>query len=248
VRAAFFLLLFANLAFLAWGQWIDVPQPVPANQALTRLPRLKLVNELTPDDARPSSGSATKSALQVPAAASRCLSVGPFSDLASATRGAAQLHEKGFAPTQRSEQGEIPKGFWVYIGGLSSDLEVARVLHTLEQASIQDAHLMPGAGDARRVSVGLFSERQRADKRAQTVQKLGLQPEVADRKLPGTVFWEDVTLPAGTSSLPTQDLFSAGADSHIEAVPCPSATGRPDATPTRSTTFPTKMAGASKMP
>jgi hypothetical protein len=248
VRAAFFLLLFGNLAFLAWGQWIDVPQRVPANEAFSRLPRLKLVNELAPNDARPSSGSATKTALQTPAAASRCMSVGPFSDLASATRGAAQLHERGFTPTQRSEQGEIPKGFWVYIGGLTSDLEVARVLHTLEQASIQDAHLMPGNGDARRVSVGLFSERQRADKRAQAVQKLGLQPEVTERKLPGTVFWEDVTLPAGTSSLPTQDLSGAGTDSPIEAVPCPSGTGQTGATPTRSTTLATKMAGASKVP
>jgi hypothetical protein len=248
VRAAFFLLLFANLAFLAWGRWIDVPQRVPANGAFTKLPRLKLVNELPPDGTRPSLSTATKTALQVPAALSRCMSVGPFSDLTSATRGAAQLREKGFSPTQRSEEAEISKGFWVYIGGLTSDLEVARVLRTLEQASIQDAHLMPETGDARRVSVGLFSERPRADKRAQAVQKLGLQPEVAERKLPGTVFWEDVTLPAGTASLPTQDLSGEATDPPIEAVPCPGGTSQPDATPGRSTTLPSKIAGGSKVP
>ncbi len=59
---------------------------------------------------------------------------------------------------------------------------------------------MPGSGAARQVSVGLFSERQRADRRAQAVQKLGLQPEVGERKVPGTVFWEDVSLPAGTAA------------------------------------------------
>jgi hypothetical protein len=248
VRAVFFLLLFANLTYLAWAHWIDVPQPVPANAAVTKLPRLKLVTELSPNEAPPSSASARRTALQMPAATSRCRSVGPFSDLASATRGAAQLREKGFTPTQRSEEGEVPKGFWVYIGGLTSDVEVTRVLRTLEQASIQDAHLMPVSGEPRRVSVGLFSDRQRADRRAQAVQKLGLEPEVTERKVPGTVFWEDVTLPAGTASLSTEDVSGEGPGSHIEAVPCPSDPGQPDTMPTRSPTFPTKVAGASKVP
>jgi hypothetical protein len=250
VRPAFFLLLFANLAYLAWANWIDVPQPAPANAAFAKLPRLKLVTEVSPDAAPPASASARRTALQMPAAAtSRCTSVGPFNDLASATRGAAQLREKGFTPTQRSEQGDVPKGFWVYIGSLTSDVEVTRVLRVLEQASIQDAHLMPESGEARRVSVGLFSDRQRADRRAQAVLKLGLQPEVAERKLPGTVFWEDVTLPAGSASLSTQDLSGEGpGGSHIEAVPCPGGPGQ-ETTPTRSPTFPTKVAvGASKVP
>jgi hypothetical protein len=248
VRAAFFLLLFANLSYLAWAQWIDVPQPAPANAAFAKLPRLKLVTEVSPDEAAPSSASARRTALQMPAATARCMSLGPFSDLASATRGAAQLREKGFTPTQRSEDGEIPKGFWVYIGGLTSDVEVTKVVRVLEQASIQDAHLMPASGEARRVSVGLFSDRQRADRRAQAVQKLGLQPEVAERKLPGTVFWEDVILPAGTASLSTQDLSGEGPGSRMEAAPCPGGPGQPDTMPTRSPTFPTKVAGASKVP
>jgi hypothetical protein len=248
VRAVFFLLLFANLTYLAWAHWIDVPQPAPANATFAKLPRLKLVTELSPNEAPPSSASARRTALQMPAATSRCMSVGPFNDLASATRGAAQLREKGFTPTQRSEEGEIPKGFWVYIGGLTSDVEVTRVLRVLEQASIQDAHLMAESAEARRVSVGLFSERQRAERRAQALQKLGLQPEITERNLPGTVFWEDVTLPAGTASLSTQDVSGEGPGSHTEAVPCPSGPGQPDTMPTRSATFPTKVAGASKVP
>lgn len=249
MRAVFFLLLFANLTYLAWAHWVDVPQPAPANAAFAKLPRLKLVTELSRDEVPPSSSaSAQRTALRMPAATSRCTSVGPFSDLASATRGAAQLRDKGLTPTQRPEAGEVAKGFWVYIGGLTSDVEVARVLRVLEQASIQDAHLMPESGEARRVSVGLFSDRQRADRRAQAVQKLGLQPEVTERKLPGTVFWEDVAVPAGTASLPTQDLSGEGAGSHFEAVPCPGGPGQPDTMPARSPTFPTKVAGASKVP
>ncbi len=155
--------MFANLAFLAWAEWVDAPQPAPANEAYAKLPRLKLVNELPESDARPSSGNGTarKTALEVapqaPPATSRCLSVGPFDDQPSATRGASQLREKGLAPRQRVEKGEISKGFWVYIGGLKTDSDVSEVLRTLEQSHVEDAHLMSDTGDVHQVSVGLFS-------------------------------------------------------------------------------------------
>ena len=260
MRALFFLLVFANLAFLAWAEWVDAPQPAPANEAYAKLPRLKLVNELPDSDARPSSGNgnARKTALEVapqtPPATSRCLSVGPFDDQPSATRGASQLREKGLAPRQRVEKGEISKGFWVYIGGLKTDSDVSEVLRTLEQSHVEDAHLMSDTGDVHQVSVGLFSERDRADRRAESVQKLGLHPEVAERKLPATLFWMDVDLPPGAVSPTAQEMVAAGgAASRAEVVPCPTEAPPPDATPVPGTTEPfrTKVAGAapaSKVP
>jgi SPOR domain len=254
VRVVFFLLLIANLAFFGWAELVDAPQPAPTNAAYAKLPRLKLVNELPADVARPSSGNARKTALQITPEAPRCLSIGPFDDQDSAMRNASKLREKGLTPRQRVEKGEISKGFWVYIGGLKTDDDVAKVLRTLEQSHVDDAHLMPDtSGDAaHQVSVGLFSERDRADRRAESVQKLGLQPEVAERKLPATLFWMDVDLPSGTAAPTSQDV-AAGTDiSHIEITPCP-AQALPDAAPvppSPDTTppFRTKVAGASKLP
>jgi cell division septation protein DedD len=267
VRAVFFLLVFANLAFLAWAEWVDAPQPAPANEAYAKLPRLKLVNELPATDARPSSGndsangagSARKTALELtpptPVATSRCLSVGPFDDQPSATRGASQLREQGLAPRQRIEKGEISKGFWVYIGGLKTDGDVADVLRTLEQSHIEDAHVMSDAGDVHRVSVGLFSERGRADRRAESLQKLGLHPEVAERKLPATLFWMDMDLPAGSASptAPTvQDAASTGgAASRVGFLPCPTGAppyGTSPSSPGTAEPFRTKVAGAAPAP
>jgi SPOR domain len=254
VRAVFFSLLFANLAFLAWAEWIDAPQPAPTNEAYAKLPRLKLVNELPPEEARPSSGN-RKTALEVPPPqAARCLSIGPFGDEASATRGATQLRDKGFTPRQRTEEGAVSKGFWVFIGGLKSDQDVAEVLRTLQQSHIDDAHVMPDTGDVHQVSVGLFTERDRADRRAQSVQKLGLQPEVAERKVPATVFWMDVDLAPGATSPTARDLSSsASGDSHASVVPCPGSASPPapeavPPSPDATIPFRTKVAGASKMP
>jgi hypothetical protein len=257
VRVLFFLLLIANLAFFGWAELVDAPQPAPTNEAYAKLPRLKLVTELPADVARPSSGNARKTALQITPESPRCFSIGPFDDQDSAMRSASKLREKGLTPRQRVEKGEISKGFWVYIGGLKTDDDVAKVLRTLEQSHVDDAHLMPDtSGDAHQVSVGLFSERDRADRRAESVQKLGLEPAVAERKLPATLFWMDVDLPSGTAAPTAQDVAAGAAGPDISPrvaiTPCPAQTPpdaapvspSPDATPP----FRTKVAGASKLP
>ncbi len=261
MRAVFFLLLFANLAYLAWAQWIDVPQPVATNDAYAKLPRLKLVGE-TPGATRkqPASGGARKTALQKSPEGPKCLSVGPFYDEASATRADSVLREKGLAPRPRAVQGEVPKGFWVYIGGLKTDRDVAQVMRVLQQSHVDDAHVMPDSGDERRVSVGLFSERDRADRRAQALRKLGLEPEVAGRTVAGQVFWMDLDLAPGARA-PTAQDFAGGADggSQASVVPCPGggAAASPDdpvpipaaPAPGDTTTFRTKVAsGASQVP
>jgi hypothetical protein len=255
VRAVFFLLLFANLAFLAWSQWIDVPQRVPANDVYAKLPRLKLIGEQPGDDNRPSSGSARKTALEAPpppAPPAQCFSMGPFEDQDSATRGASLLRDKGLDPRQRTAQGEIAKGFWVYIGGLKTDGDVAQVLRTLEQSHVEDAHVMPDTGNVHQVSVGLFSDRDRADRRAESVQKLGLQPEVAERKLPATVFWMDVDLAAGAAAPAAQDFASAALSTPIQVIPCPGGPSPPNPAPTSpdgtTTTFTKVATGAPKVP
>jgi hypothetical protein len=260
VRAAFFLLLFANLVFLAWAQWIDPPQPAATNDVYAKLPRLKLVGEQPQESNRPSSGSARKTALEAgqapaPAAAARCLSVGPFDDEPSATRGSALLRERGLTPRQRTQQGEVSKGFWVYIGNLKTDHDVSEVLRTLQQSHVDDAKVMPDtASDAHRVSIGVFSDHDRADRRAQSIKKLGLEPEIAERKLPATVFWLDVDVPAVATGPGPQDLAgnaTSGA-AQTQVTPCPSAPdggAAPVPAPPSPESFRTKVAtGASKVP
>jgi hypothetical protein len=63
VRNAFIALLVVNLVYFAWAQWVDEPRTPPVNEALAKLPRLKLISEL-PADQRP----AAPPAAQQPAA------------------------------------------------------------------------------------------------------------------------------------------------------------------------------------
>lgn len=258
MRIAFFLLLFANLVFLAWAEWIDVPQPAASNDLYAKLPRLKLVGEEPSHNNRPSSasGSARKTALQPPAptASARCVSVGPFEDEAAVAGEASLLREKGLTARQRSQNGEVSKGFWVYIGGLKSDRDVTQVMRTLQQSHVDDAKVMQDSGDdSRRVSVGLFTDRERADRRAASLKKLGLEPEVGERKVPRTVFWMDVDVPPGAASPSAQDLAGTGVTGPIEVAPCPESPSGDGVAPLPAapgtTSFRTKVAtGSSKVP
>lgn len=255
MRAVFFLLLFVNLAYLAWAEWIDVPQPAPSNDVYAKLPRLKLVGEVPRQENRPTSNSTRKTAMQPAPPAARCVSIGPFEDEPSVTVGASLLQQKGLNPRQRTAHGEVSKGFWVYLGDLKSDRDVAEVLRTLEQSHVDDAHVMPDTGDTHRVSVGLFSQRDRAERRAQSLRKLGLDPQVAERKLPGTVFWIDVSVPPGTPEPTPATFATTGAVPHLETLPCPDGAAPPNGpaplppAPDTTTPFRTKVAtGSGKVP
>jgi hypothetical protein len=260
VRLAFFALLFANLAYFAWSHWVDAPRPPPVNDAIAHLPRLKMADELPPAE-RPKPHTAQKTALQESLA---CLSVGPFGDLANGAQAAALLKAKGFDPRQRAEQGQSSDGYWVYVSGLASLAEVDQALVTLEHSAVKDARVMPAtAGVGPRISLGLYSERSRAERRAQTVRAAGLKAEIAERKLPGTLYWVDLTPPPGMGPIPLQDLFAEGINSKISVQPCPASTGpapaagtgtagtstpAPPGPPTTSTPLPVAAVGTPKLP
>ncbi len=193
MRTAFLVLLSANLLFLAWAQWIDGPRDEAAQDSLAKLPRLQLVEE-APPALKPTSELAQKMSYHPfsnPDAV--CTSIGPFNEIKSAARAAGRLRELGYRPQQRAEPGETLQGFWVFIAGLRSDDDMARIMDKLEKNGFTDAHVMKPSADGRRVSVGLFSARERAERRAKAMALMGLDPQISERDFPGTLYWVDVS-------------------------------------------------------
>jgi hypothetical protein len=111
------------------------------------------------------------------------------------------------------------EGFWVYVD-LSTAADESKLIKALERAGIKDAQPMPGG--ERRVSLGLFSERERADNRAQAVKRLGYKPEITERRQAGTVYWVDLDVGSPERSVPTEGLLSLeSAGSRLEVRVCP---------------------------
>jgi hypothetical protein len=226
LRTIFFALLLINLAYFAWAHWVDVPS-APAGNEISKLPRLKLAEELPPEH------RAERTALN---AATPCLSVGPFADTDNSARVATLLKGKGFEPKERAEEAQSLDGYWVYLRGLKTEGEVDKALVALEHGGITDAVPMPETSDAgRRLSLGMFSERARAEKRAQAVrEQTGLSAEIAERKRSATSYWIDVAPPAGTDGAALRELLAQGASPHVGVQPC--RTQAVDAPPTGTAT------------
>jgi hypothetical protein len=248
VRRLFFALVFLNLTYFAWASFLAAPPAPTAGAATAHLPTVKLIEEV-PAAQRPD-GNAKKVVADA-TAATTCVSVGPFGDVDNSAKAAAVLKSKGFDPKQRAEAGESSAGFWVFVGGLTSAAETDQALVNIEKNGFKDAILMPASGDGpRRISLGLFSERARADKRAQEARSHGFKADVTERKLPTAIYWVDVATPPGTN-LPLQDLFAEGINSRVgvQACPAPKGTASSPAVVTPAATAPvapTQLAGASK--
>ena len=245
MRAVFLAMLSANLLFLAWAKWIDGPRDAGAQDSLAQLPRLQLVTESptkskrtsaiynpaaplranldTPSPATSASGSIERASFRTSDPAQACTSVGPFNDIASAARAAGLLTQRGFHLQQRAEEGETIEGYWVFVGGMESDDDVVRIVGRLEKSGFTDAHVMKNYSTNRRVSVGMFSTRERAEQRAAAVRNMGLLPEIGERRFPGTIYWVDVALARGSGSkqpLPDYLLTDIG-HAKVTTQPCP---------------------------
>lgn len=221
MRVIFYALLLVNLLYMGWAHWIDVPA-APAPSSIAKLPPLKLLSDLPPANRL---ALASKTSLE-PAAPPVCVSVGPFESPASTAKAATLLLAKGFSPQQRVAESPAIRRLWVYLDGFRSDATEMRALHRLEGAGIDDAEAMPAAAGGRVVSLGLFTDNTKAQSRIKAVRAMGFHPLTAERVLPGTVYWLDLSLPDSSTPVPLKDvsdLQPSGGSSPISVQPCASA-------------------------
>ena len=213
MRILCLLLILANVLYFTWSQMIDVYVPnlerkgAPPVEPPARIVLAREMIEANPEersvgpirDVQPPaveplggrSAPATQTALLDTLA---CMSVGPFADLPQASQAQAALRGAGFQPRQRMEQGEIWAGYWVSVQGLPTRDAADAALKTLSANGIDDVYVMPGSDPPNVLSLGVFSDYQRAQRRVDEVRAIGLTPRIDDRKRAGSVYWIDVDL------------------------------------------------------
>lgn len=251
MRAFCLLLLLVNALYFIWSQVIDVQvsalDRVPIRVAAPP-PRIVLAREahegvqpeaedeeeivaelrdVVPPQVEPLQASVATPRL--PSSAARvdsfsCTSVGPFADLGQASQAQATLRSMGFQPRQRVEEGELWAGYWVSVRDFPSREAAEAALQRIKDNGITDVYLMPGTDPANVLSLGVFSDYQRAQRRAEEVRSIGLGPQISDRKRAGSVFWVDVDLKEPGQTIDTS-LFQVGQSRilRLELRGCPQA-------------------------
>lgn len=242
MRSLALLLILANALFFAWAEMIDVRDNDLDRPRIkgTPAPRIMLVNEaVDSDDGDDASALPPLRDIQPPqveplggrepstatAATQRaCTTVGPFADLANAAQAQAALQGEGFQPRQRVEEGEFWVGYWVSLQDFPSRAVAEETMRTLTDRGITDVYLLPGEPSV--LSLGVFSDHQRAQRRANQIRAFGLEPRIDDRKRTASAYWIDVDL-----SSPDQQVDMAifqtepGKIMRLELRECPSSAG-----------------------
>ena len=151
-----------------------------------------------------------------------CSSVGPFADLTEASQAQAALKSAGFEPRQRVEEGELWVGYWVSVQDFESRDTAEAALRLLVSNGVSDVYLMPATDSANVLSLGVFSDYQRAQRRADEIRALGLEPRIDDRKRAGSVYWIDADLPEPGKRIDTS-MFQTDPRkiTRLELRPCP---------------------------
>jgi cell division protein FtsN len=245
MRALCLLLILANVLYFIWSQMIDV-QVNALDRAPPRVadppPRIVLAQEAsepaeetestTPQEIRdvvpprvaPVQSPTQNAARVTDSSQFTCTSVGPFADLAEATQAQAALRGAGFEPRQRMEQGELWVGYWVSVQNLVDRAAADSAMQTLQGNGITDVYLMPGGDPNYTLSLGVFSDYQRAQRRAEQLEALGFEPQIEDRKRAGSVYWLDVDLPEPGRRIDTAIFQSdPGKIMRLEMRECPGA-------------------------
>lgn len=222
MRNLFLLLVLANLGFAAWYLWIVEPVTDVGATQVSDVPSISLVSELEESASEPT--LAAEPVLPV----ARCVGVGPFSEFGRFVQALARLRSAGYTPTQRSEDGDVWLGHWVYLGDITTQGQAAGVIRTLAEHGIVDTAFDPAGAWGDVLSLGVFRELSRAEAVSDRVQALGLgfEPAITDRTRPGTLYWADLTLETGEDP-DLEPLQRAGRIIRLEQRDC----DEPGATP-----------------
>lgn len=177
-------LLFANLAFFGYAHFVGEPsRGAPVVDAGPAIPRIQLASEAQDLPSR------------------KCLSIGPFGEQAIAERTLLWLRGEGRSPQLRTTQVDAGTGWWVKLEATTLQ-QATRVALRLRAAGVADVEVLPptDGGTTAVVSLGIYSDRERADRRVAELRPYALAPSVVEQPRSAPNWWIDMPRTASDSA------------------------------------------------
>jgi len=200
-------LALANLLALAWQVWVD-PSPPEASD-LGRNGLALFGGGTAPAPAMAMARPAPASGAGPPALpAGACFRLGPLPDSTAAQQASRSLAARGIDATPIARDAQLWLGHWVQVSGFDSVVAAENARERLVAGGIADALLMQD-GPQPMISLGVFRDRERADRIASAAQNLGYEVAIRDRYRPGVEQWLLVRPRMGQELRPA-DLSLAG--------------------------------------
>jgi hypothetical protein len=217
VRSLVLLLLLANLLFAAWAYWVAPARAPLAGHATPIAPdrsEIRLLREAAVAAGPVTEGGAS---LDLSDAALACVSAGPYVERPVADQVEARLASLGFAVRLRESREAVRVGDWVRVADLATPEDAANALAQLKAAGVADAYVLTEEPPGTVISLGVFTEPERAEQ-ARTIAKMaGFEPQTVERTRDADVFWLDIDRLA-SAGLPTLEQLGADASGRLPGV------------------------------
>lgn len=188
-RAVFLALLAINLVFLGYQLVSANDRSRPPAKDNFDVPLLSIVS----DDGMPAPSDETEASQLLSGGNDgvRCLSLGPFPDDAAFEAAGLKLSELGLTGNKRLAQGQVWVGYWIFLSPTRTRPEAVAKVEALRESGVADIYIEPAGDKENAVSLGVFAERNRAQRRYRQIRDLGFEPQIARRTRQGTVYWLD---------------------------------------------------------
>lgn len=123
----------------------------------------------------------------------QCYTLGPFLSAQDADNAARRLQEKNIELVVSETERHDPGGYWVYVP--SDSLRSARKqIDELKRRGVEDVAISTEAGVRHWVSLGVYSTKERAQRRQAALSNLGFYTRMEGRVVKTPEHWIDITL------------------------------------------------------
>lgn len=206
MRALFFMLLAANLVYLVWV----LANPLePARRPAPPIPpsaeRLILWSEsgdgaggmaaqtMDGDHAvnEPVGEGVAEREAESGTSPPRCYSIGPFAAQETARQAAEALTGVDPDVEVREARQRRPTSYWVYLTGFDGPGQAREAVEELKAGGVRDYYIETVGEYRKTISLGLYTYRSRAAKRADNIRKLGFDPQIRPNLRNVIEYWID---------------------------------------------------------
>lgn len=126
-----------------------------------------------------------------------CVTLGPFRQGSLADDAQSEVASQGMRAELRLERGEIFVGHWVQIRNIPDRTVGDESVAVLQDGGIPEAYLVTTDDSGLKISLGVFGNRDGAERVHALAQSLGFPSEITPRTADGMYHFVDVALPPG---------------------------------------------------
>jgi len=198
MRFLLILLLLVNVLLFGWmathpvvEEQRKLPSIAPEIAELTLLAEQQ-VPESSAEDQAVEQVVASESTEQEPLEIVRqCYTLGPMISEKALQKLRSRLEEQGYSVQTRSIEQQETAGYWVYLPPYENRKQALEIAAELARKGIKDYYVVTDKEFRNAVSLGLFSDKDRANRRMAHIRTLGYQSRKMVRYRDRTYHWLD---------------------------------------------------------